>query len=100
MVLNSGLETIQKIRLAVGDGLGAYIDRDVNEELIARCPTCHRGMDREPLGENGAVQIDVCIVCKGTWLDAGELISAFEQLRMLETIAPTLILKEIPEEAR
>ncbi|MEP6754907.1 MAG: zf-TFIIB domain-containing protein [Chthonomonadales bacterium] len=95
-VLEAGLEIIQLLRLNVGDGLGAYVGRGVNEELLARCPNCHIAMDRTPLGKGNAVLIDVCKKCGGTWLDAGELISAYEKLTIDESEVPTLRLNPLP----
>jgi Zn-finger nucleic acid-binding protein len=35
-------------------------------------------MERDTLGAGASVMIDVCLTCRGIWLDAGELIAAYE----------------------
>jgi uncharacterized protein len=75
--LSAGLQEVQRVRQAIGDGLGAYVDRNVYEHNLIRCPGCHHGMERQSLGGQSDVMIDVCPYCKGVWLDAGELVAAY-----------------------
>jgi Zn-finger nucleic acid-binding protein len=67
------------------------------------CPNCGGLMDGEDAGD---VRVDVCLDCKGVWLDAGEL----ERLKTMddatfraftpEKIAELLKAKEIKHEER
>ncbi len=45
---------------------------------MARCPGCHHGMEREQLGVNSGVDIDLCPHCQGVWIDGGELMQAYK----------------------
>ncbi len=76
--LQFGLGEIQSVRQRVGDGLGHFVDRNINENRLLTCPNCHLCMEREVLGNNSSVMVDVCQSCRGIWLDAGELIAAYE----------------------
>jgi Zn-finger nucleic acid-binding protein len=76
--LSAGLQEVQRVRTTIGDGLGAYVDREVYENNTVRCPKCHHGMEQQALGADSSVMIDVCPYCKGVWLDAGELVKAHE----------------------
>jgi Zn-finger nucleic acid-binding protein len=42
------------------------------------CPSCHQELSESTLGE---IYIDVCLRCRGIWLDQGELTRAVEQYR-------------------
>jgi Zn-finger nucleic acid-binding protein len=76
--LQFGLGEIQSVRQRIGDGLGHFVDRDVNETRMLSCPDCNFCMERDTLGTDSLVMIDVCPTCRGVWLDAGELIAAYE----------------------
>ena len=45
-----------------------YLGLDADSQLV--CPNCGGLMDGEDAGD---VRVDVCLTCKGAWLDAGEL---------------------------
>lgn len=76
--LQFGLEEIQGIRQRIGDGLGHFVDREVNESTLLSCPDCHFCMERDMLGNRSQVMADICPTCRGVWLDAGELVTAYE----------------------
>ena len=76
--LQFGLSEVQSVRQQIGDGLGHYVDRDIDEAGLLSCPQCHFCMEREPLGSDTPVLIDICPTCRGVWLDAGELVAAYE----------------------
>lgn len=42
------------------------------------CPRCHQELSESTLGE---IFVDVCMRCRGIWLDQGELTRAVEQYR-------------------
>lgn len=48
---------------------------------MARCPGCHHGMQTEELGEGSGVDIDICPYCSSVWLDANELIRAYQYVQ-------------------
>lgn len=76
--LSYGLPEIQQVRQRIGDGLGHFMDRHIDENRSLSCPACHYGMERQVLGDHSHTMIDVCLTCRGVWLDAGELIAAHE----------------------
>jgi uncharacterized protein len=80
--LRFGLGEIQTVRQRIGDGLGHFVDRRVEETGLLSCPSCNFCMAREPLGADSAGMIDVCPTCKGVWLDAGELVRAYEAYQL------------------
>jgi Zn-finger nucleic acid-binding protein len=67
------------------------------------CPNCGGLMDGEDAGD---VRVDVCLDCKGVWLDAGELerLKAMDDAKFRafspEKIAELLKAKEIKQEER
>lgn len=50
------------------DLLTTYLGLDADSHLV--CPSCEGLIDGE---DAGGVRVDVCLTCKGVWLDAGEL---------------------------
>lgn len=56
--------------------LTKYLGLDSDSQLV--CPNCGGLMDGE---DAGGVRVDVCLDCKGVWLDAGEL----ERLRATDS---------------
>jgi Zn-finger nucleic acid-binding protein len=48
--------------------LTKYLGLDSDSQLV--CPNCGGLMDGEDAGD---IRVDVCLDCKGVWLDAGEL---------------------------
>jgi Zn-finger nucleic acid-binding protein len=63
----------REIRTLTGSGdlnklLTQYLGLDSDSQLV--CPNCGGLMDGEDAGN---VRVDVCLDCKGVWLDAGEL---------------------------
>ena len=63
----------EEIRKLTGDWslnklLTKYVGLDSDSQLV--CPNCGGLMDIEDAGN---VRVDVCLDCKGVWLDAGEL---------------------------
>jgi Zn-finger nucleic acid-binding protein len=73
-----GLSEVQSVRQRIGDGLGHFVDRDISENRMLSCPSCNFCMERDRLGDRSIVMIDVCPTCRGIWLDAGELVTAYE----------------------
>lgn len=52
--------------------LTEYLGSDADSDLV--CPGCGDVMDAEALTlESGTVEVDVCLGCRGVWLDDGEL---------------------------
>lgn len=45
---------------------------------LARCPACHYEMHLHLFGSEGSVEINICSHCKSVWLDAGQLMAAYE----------------------
>lgn len=46
--------------------------REMSEPALA-CPSCGGDMAREEYAHTSQVVIDLCTVCRGMWLDSGEL---------------------------
>jgi Zn-finger nucleic acid-binding protein len=53
-------------------------ERARGEREPLRCPSCSGDMHERDWGYGTGVTIDVCIECRGVWLDHGEL-EAFEE---------------------
>ncbi len=49
------------------------------EEARVKCPTCRRTMEKRLFGTGEPVIGDVCLICGGLWLDAGELLLVLSQ---------------------
>jgi len=62
-----------ELRKALGDRkLADHLTRDIGTKTDSPlvCPRCGGLMDHEHAGD---VEVDVCLDCRGVWLDAGEL---------------------------
>jgi len=81
--------------------LTKYLGLDSDSQLV--CPNCGGLMDGEDAGD---VRVDVCLDCKGVWLDAGELerLGAIDDAEFREftpdKIEEILKAKEIKHEER
>jgi len=81
--------------------LTKYLGLDSDSQLV--CPNCGGLMDGEDAGD---VRGDVCLDCKGVWLDAGELerLGAIDDAEFREftpeKIEEILKAKEIKHEER
>ncbi len=79
--------------------LTKYLGLDADSQLL--CPNCGGLMDGEDAGD---VRVDVCLTCKGVWLDAGELqrLAAMDDAHFLdftpEKVEELLRAKRIKEE--
>jgi hypothetical protein len=63
--------------------LTKYLGIDTGSQLV--CPSCGGLMDDEKAGD---VIVDVCISCKGVWLDAGELEKLAESKEDFSKLSP------------
>lgn len=61
--------------------LTKYLGLDADSHIV--CPSCGGLMDGEDVG---GVRVDVCLTCKGVWLDPGELerLAAAEETEFLD----------------
>ncbi|MBI4393703.1 MAG: zf-TFIIB domain-containing protein [Euryarchaeota archaeon] len=63
--------------------LTKYLGIDTGSQLV--CPSCGGLMDDEKAGD---VILDVCISCKGVWLDTGELKKLAESKEDFSKLSP------------
>lgn len=73
-----GEHVIREAQAKLTVGRGSFAGRGTLAFMAAKCPGCHYLMERKGFGGGSEVKIDVCNNCKGVWLDAGELLSAYE----------------------
>ena len=52
---------------------GAYRMAAAEAPRNLACPKCNKNLFEKEYGYSSQVQIDICIHCKGIWLDQGEL---------------------------
>jgi hypothetical protein len=87
------LDKDEILRITGNRGLNRYLTKylgiDSDSQLI--CPACGGLMDGEKLSEE--VIVDVCLNCKGIWLDAGEL----ERIKNIEDDFSTLSPEKMAE---
>jgi Zn-finger nucleic acid-binding protein len=87
------LDKDEILRITRNKGLNRYLTKylgiDSDSQLI--CPGCGGLMDSERVSEE--VIVDVCLNCKGIWLDADEL----ERIKNIEDDFGTLSPEKIAE---
>jgi Zn-finger nucleic acid-binding protein len=87
------LDKDEILRITGNRGLNRYLTKylgiDSDSQLI--CPACGGLMDGEKVSEE--VIVDVCLTCKGIWLDAGEL----ERIKNIEDDFSTLSPEKMAE---
>lgn len=76
---NRELKTVLSLEEVIDKIIEAQENKEykaVNTSEVRKCPVCHRPMVK--LGNNNAVEIDVCNSCGAKFLDYGELQKAKE----------------------
>lgn len=73
VLMRYGVDAVEALQRSV---LTARAAAGAGASHVARCPACHWDLERTHFGASRSLLVDVCGVCRGVWLDAGELMAA------------------------